>query len=172
MLKQYRKLVTGAVAAAAIATIAAVGVTAAGAATRTGPAVSGTEHFQLMTTSSTASTSSAIGYGVFTDFGVDHPGAKVDTITLQHGSFQVTHSKGTGTQHFNPKTCLFQISQQGTYTVGNGTGKYAGIKGSGTYQLSILGIGAKSGGVCANPQTTPALAFHQVINASGPVTLP
>jgi hypothetical protein len=50
-----------------------------------------------------------------------------------------------------------------------GTGKYAGISGSCTYQLSILGIGAKSGGKCV--QNKPPVAFHQVINASGPVCL-
>ena len=47
----------------------------------------------------------------------------------------------------------------------------AGITGNGTYQLSILGIGARnSKGQCS--QSAPPVAWHQVINASGPVTLP
>ena len=61
-------------------------------------------------------------------------------------------------------------SQDGTYKLLSGTGAYAGISGSGTYQLSILAIGASSGGKCV--QNKPPVAFHQVINASGPVSLP
>ena len=43
-----------------------------------------------------------------------------------------------------------------------GTGAYAGISGSGKYQYSALGIGAKSGGKCS--QSKPPVAWHQVIN--------
>ena len=58
----------------------------------------------------------------------------------------------------------------GTYTLTSGTGTYAGITGNGTYKLSILAIGARSGGKCS--QSKPPVAWHQVINASGPVSLP
>lgn len=164
-----RKIIISALTAAAAAAV----VSSAGlAAASTHAAVTGTEHFQLMTTSATSSTSSVIAYGVFTAPGADHAGSKVDTVDFPGGTVQIAHSQGTGTQHFNPKTCLFQLNLKGTYTLKNGTGKYAGISGSGTYQLSILSIGAKSGGKCASPQTTPPVAFHQVINASGPVSLP
>lgn len=158
-------------AVGAVAMVAVLGGTAvAGASSRS--TVSGTEHFQLMTTSATSTSISTITYGLFTDYGVDHPGGSTDTVALKAGSFKVTHSKGTGTSHFNPKTCLFQINLKGTLTIGSGTGKYTGISGTGTYQLAILGVGAKSGGTCANPQTTPPVAFHQVINGTASVTLP
>ena len=58
----------------------------------------------------------------------------------------------------------------GTYKLTGGTGHYAGITGHGTYKLSILAIGARSGGTCS--QSRPPLAWHQVINATGPATLP
>ena len=113
-----------------------------------------------------------IASGVFTASGVDHEhqATNTATFTFSNGTINLKHSNGTGTQHFDPKTCLLTISQHGTYKLVSGTGKYAGISGSGTYQLSILGIGAKSGGKCV--QNKPPVAFHQVINASGPVTLP
>lgn len=168
MLKHYRKLLTGAVTAGAIATITATGITAASA--HTGPAATGTEHFQLMSTSATSKTSSIIAYGVFTAGGTDtRTTSSTDTVTFPKGTFVITHSKGTGTQSFNPKTCLLKINVKGTYSLGSGTGAYATISGSGTYQLNILAIGAKSGGTCS--KTLPPVAFQQVIRASGPVTL-
>jgi hypothetical protein len=81
----------------------------------------------------------------------------------------ITHSKGTGTQSFNPKTCLLTVNVKGTYSLGSGTGAYAHLSGTGTYQLSILAVGAKSGGKCT--KTLPPPTFQQVISASGPVSL-
>jgi len=162
-----RKILTSAVTVAAAAAMLG-GAGLAAASTHTG--TSGTENFQLMTTSATSPTSSIIASGVFTAPGVDHSGNKVDTVVFPGGSFQIAHSKGTGTQHFDPKTCLMTISQHGTYKLSGGTGKYAGISGSGKYQFSALGIGASSGGKCV--QNKPPVAWHQVINASGPVSLP
>jgi hypothetical protein len=168
MLKYRRKLVTGAAAAAAAATVAVTGISAASAHAR--PAVSGTEHFQLMTTSATAKTSSIIGHGVFTAGGTDTvTSSSTDTVTFPNGTFKITHSKGTGTQHFDPKTCLLQINEKGTYKLGSGTGAYANLSGSGNYQVSILAVGAKSGGKCST--TLPPPSFQQVITASGPVSL-
>jgi hypothetical protein len=106
---------------------------------------------------------------VFTAGGVDHSGNKVDTAVFSNGSFKIAHSKGTGSQSFNPKTCLMTISQHGTYALSGGTGAYAGISGSGKYQLSILAVAARSGGKCS--RTKPPVAFQQIIKASGPVKL-
>jgi hypothetical protein len=157
------------------AAIGAVSVTAvlggaslAGASAR--PAVSGTEHFQLMTTSATSKTSSIIATGVFTAGGTDtRTTNSTDTVAFPTGTFVITHSKGTGTQSFNPKTCLLKVNMKGTYSLGSGTGAYANISGSGTYQLSILAVAAKSGGTCS--RTLPPTSFQQVIRASGPVSL-
>ena len=62
------------------------------------------------------------------------------------------------------------INQHGKYTVGHGTGKFAGISGHGTYHLSITALGGKSGGKCS--QSKPPVAFQLIIKASGPVSLP
>ena len=163
-----RKILASAVTAAAAAAVIG-GAGLAVASTHAG--VSGTEHFQLMSTSATSNASSLIASGVFTAPATDHEGAhNIGTFTFSNGTIVVKHSNGTGPQSFNPKTCLLTVNQHGTYTVVKGTGAYAGISGSGKYQLSILAIGARSGGKCV--QNQPPVAFHQVINASGPVSLP
>jgi hypothetical protein len=163
-----RKSIMAAVIAAA-ATLALGGAGIAAASTNSGGA-SGIEHFQLMTTSATATTSSVIAYGVFTGAAVDHEVSNnVDRFVFSNGTIRVHHSNGKGPQTFNPKTCLLTINQHGTYLITHGTGKFAGITGHGVYHLSILAIGARSHGKCS--QTKPPVAFHQVINASGPVSL-
>jgi hypothetical protein len=164
-----RKIITSAaVAAAAAAAIGGTGIAMAG----THSAASGTENFQLMTTSATSPSLSVIASGVFTAPGVDHESQKGNTatFTFANGTVSLKHSRGTGKQSMNPKTCLLTVNQHGTYTLTGGTGAYAGITGNGNYQLSILAIGASSGGKCS--QSKPPVAFHQVINASGPVSLP
>ena len=160
-------------AAASAGLITAFGVTAASAASP--PAArsrgSATEHLQLMTTSATSSKSSIIATGVFTAAGVDSSGSKVDTVTLPGGTFKINHSGVThGKQTFNAKTCLLTVSETGRYTLGHGTGRYAGIRGHGRFAFTILAIAARnSHGKCS--MTLPPAAFHQVINASGPIHL-
>ena len=153
------------------ATAAAAAVGGAGlAVASTHSATTGTEHFQMMTTSGNSSTDSVIASGAFTAPGVDHEGRSTATFSFSNGTVTVKHSRGKGTQSFNPKTCLLTVNMHGTYNLTGGTGAYAGITGSGKYQLSILGIAARSGGKCS--MNKPPVAFHQVINASGPVSLP
>ena len=164
-----RKTITATIIAAA-ATVVMGGAGIAAASTHSGGAT-GIEHFQLMTTSATATTSSVIAHGVFTGAAVDHVlSNNVDRFVFPNGAIRVHHSNGKGPQSFNPKTCLLTVNQHGTFLITHGTGKYAGISGHGTYQLSILAIGARSHGKCS--QSKPPVAFHQVINASGPVSLP
>jgi uncharacterized membrane protein len=165
-----RKIITSAaIAAAAVALLGGTGIAAASSHSAT----TGTENFQMMTTSATASTDSVIASGVFTAPGVDHENNNANTakFVFSNGTVSLKHSKGQGQQSFNPKTCLLTINEHGTYTLTGGTGSYAGITGNGKYQLNILAIGARnSAGKCS--QTEAPVAFHQVINASGPVTLP
>lgn len=164
-----RKTITATlVAVAAAAAMGGAGVAAA--ATHSG-GMSGIQHFQLMSTSATATTSSVIAYGVVTGAAVDHVVSNsVDKFVFPNGTIRVHHSAGTGPQSLNPKTCLLRINQHGTYRIIAGTGKFAGISGHGTYRLSILAIAARSAGKCS--QSKPPVAFHEVINASGPVSLP
>ena len=131
-------------------------------------AVTGTEKFQIMTTSATSSTASVIASGVFTAGGVDKQGNKVDTFVFSNGSFKVAHS-GPSTAHLNPRTCLLTIVGHGTFKITGGTGAYAKTSGAGTYKLSILAIAAKVAGKCSMKK--PPTAFQQVVKATGKVTM-
>jgi len=163
-----RKSITSAiVAAAAAAVLSGTGIAAATAHS----AATGTEHFQMMTTSPTGSNAGIIASGVFTAPGVDHEGkGNTATFVFSNGTVSLKHSAGTGQQSFNPKTCLLTVNEHGTYKLTGGTGAYKGITGNGKYKLSILAIGPSKGGKCS--KTGAPVAFHQLINASGPVTLP
>ena len=162
-----RRMLAVAIGAVAVAAV----LSGAGLATAsTTPSKSGTEHFQLVSTSATSSTAPVIAYGVFTAPAVDHMGSNVDKFVFRNGSFKVRHVNGKGgTQSFNPKTCLTKVSQPGTYKIFGGTGKYAGIRGHGKFVFSLLDIGAKNSmGKCT--RTKPPIAVQQIIRASGPVT--
>jgi hypothetical protein len=124
-----------------------------------------------MTTSATAVSEPAIGWGVFTGAGTDHLGTgSTDTFTFAGGSFKETSSNPAGPSSFNPKTCLFQAAGKGTYKISGGTGKYKGISGHGTYTISDLGIDARTKSGACNQNAAP-IAFQQTITATGPVKL-
>ena len=132
--------------------------------------VSGTENFQIVSTSATSSTASVIATGVFTAGGVDHMGNKADTFVFPNGHLQGRAQGPHARKHVNQKTCLITIIGHGTFKVSGGTGAYSKISGSGTYKLNILAIGATSGGKCSHEQAA-GLAFQQIINATGKVSL-
>jgi len=165
------KVLAVASAVAAAGTLAVAGLTAASASPAARPGVSGIERFQLMSTSATSNTSSIIALGkVFTAGGVDHAGNKVDTVVFPDGTFQIRHSAGKGTPHFNPTTCLNVIRVHGTYSLQHGTGRYAGISGHGIYHVSVLIVAARSAqGKCSD--RLPPTAFQQLITAQGPARL-
>jgi hypothetical protein len=169
MAGNYKALLIVTIAGA----IAVSGATAASAASpgTVRSLASGTEHFHYMTTSATSSKASIIATGVFTGGGVDTSGKTADTVTFPRGTFKINHPGAThGKQTLNPRTCLFTDSETGSYTLGGGTGAYAGISGHGTAVITILAVTARnSAGKCS--MTLPPAAWQQVINASGPVHL-
>ncbi len=106
---------------------------------------------------------------MFTAGGVDHSGNSAAKAVFPGGTFQIKHPAGKGPQTFSPKTCLFTLSQHGTYTLAHGTGRFKDIKGHGKYQISVMELAARSGGKCS--QTKPPAAFQLIIRASGPAKL-
>ena len=97
--------------------------------------------------------SSAIARGVFTAAGQARLGdARIGTITFPGGTIVLSHHAGHGSSHFDPKGCLSVVSQSGTYQIVRGTGRYAGISGHGTYQLSLQIVAARAhGGLLLGP---------------------
>ena len=163
-----RKSVKLALAATAAAIATTTGVTAASAAPAARHAASGTEYIQVMSASVAPGPASAIARGVFTAAGQARLGdARVGTITFPGGTIVLSHRPGRSTSRFYPGGCLSVISQSGSYQIVRGTGRYAGISGHGTYQLSLEIVAARAGGHCSSAK--PPLAQQELLRLSGPV---
>ena len=172
MLKRHTRIYAAVGALLTAGALAGTGAVAASAAPagHARSAVSGIEHFQFMTTSPTATSDSAIATGLFADGGkIRKVNSNPSIVALSRGTFRVRHSQGRGKPTFNARTCLFRLHVVGTYRLSHGTGKYAGIRGHGTYHLSIISVQPRSHGKCA--KNARPLAFQQVIRASGPAHL-
>src|ERR1022692_1384245 len=95
-MRTYRtKLFAAASVVVAAGTVAVSGLAPASASPAAKPAASlsasGTEHFQIMTTSETARKTHVIADGVFTAGGADVSGNKTDTIMFSGGTFKIRH---------------------------------------------------------------------------------
>jgi len=143
----------------------------AGAAATSHPAVSGTEHFQLMVISPALTTGRVIVSGVFTAGGTEHVGTKADKLVFPTGTFKAAHSRGIGGKvTLNHRTCLYTARGfHGRITLSGGTGAYAGISGTGTYHFSELAILARSGGKCT--LTKPPVSAEFLVRSSASVSL-
>jgi len=163
-----RNLVKLALAATATAGITVTGVTVASAAPA---AATGTEYIQVMSASVTpglTGPASAIARGVFTAAGQARlGGARAGTLTFPGGTIVLSHRAAKDSSRFYPAGCLSVISQSGSYRIVRGTGRYAGISGHGTYQLSLEIVAARVGGRCSSAR--PPLAQQELLRLSGPV---
>ena len=163
-----RKPVKLVLAAAAAAITATAGVTAASAAPAATHAASGTEYIQVMSASVAPGPASVIARGVFTAAGQVRLGnAKVSTIRFPGGTIVLSHRQAHGSERFSPASCLSLVSQSGSYRIVRGTGRYAGISGHGTYQLSLEIVAARAGGHCSSAR--PPLAQQELLRLAGPV---
>jgi hypothetical protein len=156
--------------ALALAAVGAGGVGLAAAATSGSAATRhGVEHLVIMGASTRSSSDSVIVTGAFTAGGSIDLGANTGKIALDGGSLTLVPDFGPARHSFNSATCLMTISGRGTYTLGHGTRRYAGISGSGRFTVSIRQVNVReSDGKCS---ATKAAAYQGVITGSGPVTL-
>jgi|SRR5580692_10619337 hypothetical protein len=177
-----RKTVAALISAAATVTmITGAGVATAAtshpagthrAATRaavTQRAVTGTEHFQDVSASLTSNKSPVAAYGAFNAGGVDTQlGHRTDLFKFPGGSFLIKHKATRSSQHFSKTACAGVQRQRGTYKISGGTGKYAGITGSGHFRLRVLIVARHTAHGCSQRP----VAVQVIIRAHGPVTLP
>ncbi len=173
-----RKMLAALIGAAATVTmITGAGVASASPthpATITHPAsahraVTGTQHFQDVSTSLTGNRSKVVAYGVFNASGVDIATSNTrDTFRFPGGSFRVRHKVTHSRSHFSKRTCAGTQSQRGTYKISRGRGRYAGISGHGRFTVSALIVARHTAHGCSNKP----IAVQVVIRARGPVTLP
>jgi hypothetical protein len=156
------KLATGITAISAVTIIAGAGMAAASAS----PGGTRTEHLRIMSTKATSDRLSVIATGAFTAGGYDIPAATTDTLVFPGGTLKFRHVTHHFTATANPTTCLLTETQQGTFTMGHGTGKYAGIQGSGKFVTSIAAVTAKNdAGQCTHVEA-PA-TFQGITTADG-----
>lgn len=164
-----RKIVTALIGAATTAMMIS-GAATAQATPRPGAAA--TEHFQEMVASPASHKAKVIVYGAFTAAGVDvEHSNNTDTFKFPGGSFLVTPKIAGVTKHLNRATCLLTADLRLTYTISRGTGRFAGIRGSGHATIADLEITARnSSGACSTSK--PLLAQQVFARGRGPVTLP
>ena len=176
-MRRVRALAVAVTGAGAVAAVIGLAVPAGASPVAARPAaISGTEHFQAVSSSATALTQPVIAWGPFAAGGVDHENnssaaTSTDLFTFPGGSFKVTHTTKSMSQTANTKTCFFEFGGKGTYKLSGGTGKYKGISGSGKFTLTVLAIAAKTKTGACNMNANP-VAQQQIISASGPVRLP
>lgn len=97
----------------------------------------------------------------------DNQGQSIDQVTCPTGTFAVDHTStgNDGTFTFNQLICVgvFQF-RNGPFTVGDGTGAYAGIHGSGLATGSTLQVAPRlpSGACNTDPNATPVAGFTQI----------
>lgn len=162
-------MITGAGAATAASSHPAGPHPAAARAAVTQRAVTGTEHFQDVSASLTSNKSPVAAYGAFNAGGVDTQlGHRTDLFKFPGGSFLIKHKVTRSRQHFSKTACAGVQRQRGTYKISGGTGKYAGISGSGHFRLRVLIVARHTAHGCSQRP----VAVQVIIRAHGPVTVP
>jgi hypothetical protein len=173
MLRAPAKVIAAAVTAAAIG---GATITAASADVSMSAARHGREHFTLMAalarTADASFDASIIGTGLFTDGGTIHIGKRASSaeMKLGRGTIRLTTTIGSGgIFNANPSTCLTTQTASGTYKLSRGTGRYAGISGSGHFTTTVHFVSARNrDGSCSQNRE---LAYQAVVTLTGTATL-
>jgi hypothetical protein len=174
-IRRVRALAVAVTGAAAVAAVIGLAVPAGASPAAGSAAVSGAEHFQLITLSPTATTLSVTSWGVDTMAGTDHEGSSntntaTDKLVYPKGTFKVTHT-GPFSMKMNSKSCFITGTSKGTIKISGGTGAYKGISGKGTYSLTVIGIAPKTKSGACNQNANP-VGFQEVVTANATVKLP
>ena len=87
-----------------------------------------------------------------------------DRFEFPDGNVFIRHKpdQDSGTESFDPVTCLFKFTERGTWKTVKGTGAYADVQGSGTYRARGAGFG------CDDSQ--PPEVFYFRVVAKGPLS--
>lgn len=134
------------------------------------PASSGrTEYFRVASTNA-AGPGAIIVTGVVNDGGIEDPGPAADHAVFGDGTFRIDHSVGHPTASFNPKTCVGTITQTGPFRVYDGTGRFAGLGGSGTYRFFATYTTARNAAGCTKAMTAYIETINGVLTVSPSVT--
>jgi hypothetical protein len=154
-------------------TVSGTGIAAASAQPSAPASRHGTEHFTFMFASTSTDVGSIIATGRFTDGGTINifPFRPSYGMKLGAGTIRLTlTSPHPPSSKTNRATCLTTVSERGTYKLSHGTGRYAGIRGTGRFTATdrLVSHHRRSGG-CATGRSP--LAEQTIFTLSGPVTL-
>ncbi len=111
-----------------------------------------TEYFHVASTAPSGP-GTIIITGVADAGGTEHPGQAIDDATFAGGGFRIDHSAGHPSARFNAETCVGTINQTGPFSVIDGTGRFSGLAGSGTYVFRALYTTARDGRGCTKVMT-------------------
>jgi hypothetical protein len=89
-------------------------------------------------------------------------GQNLDKFVFAGGAVWVSHSVSSQNQTMDPRSCLGQFTESGTYSLIKGSGVYRGVSGNGTYTAKGTSRGC-------DPKTQTSRYFVQ---ASGWTNLP
>jgi hypothetical protein len=158
-----RTLITAVTLVSAAAMMSGAGLALASASAS--PGSSRHENFRIISTSETAKTHSVIATGSFMAGGSIVLGRTIDKAYLYKGTFEITRHISYRTPPAPPRRCILGVTERGTYTLSHGTGRYAGIRGTGKFTSQITLVFARTGS--ANCGRT--VAFQQIMHESGTV---
>jgi hypothetical protein len=111
-----------------------------------------------------------VAHGDITGGGKDSAANGYDVLHLGGGTLRINHpdSKSKYHQKLNPTTCFASFTITGPYTLGGGTGKYAGYTGRGTYTVTGEAVARRTSGGACNLKANPSVEAAY-IRASGTV---
>lgn len=156
-------------AAAVLAVSAAAIAGGPGAASAAAsPVHSSGEHLRIVSTRAASHRLSVIATGAFTAGGYEIPRRGGGVIVFPGGTLTLKLFENTGTGSVS-STCLFTQTARGRFTIGHGTGRYAGITGSGKARATSIAITAKNAaGKCLH-LNDPA-TYQAITTANGNIT--
>lgn len=137
--------------------------------TTTAPAVAATTGAERFTLFGQDETATVIATGTWLAVGesvtIDDNN---DLFVFPNGAFKVNHPQTGGSDTFNERACVGASTFNGTFTLSQGTGAYAGISGSGAYSGKAVFWSPRTATGCSG--TGGGSTFF--VNATGTTTLP
>jgi hypothetical protein len=110
--------------------------------------------------------------GAFTDTGsISLAGdGKSATLHLRSGTIAMSHGRGTSRQSLDRANCRATLIESGLkYRITGGTGKYAGMTGNGSAELTLVASLPKQHGTCNASQSAVPTSARETFTATGPV---
>jgi hypothetical protein len=147
---------------------AAIAGGSAAASAAASPAHSSAEHLRIMSTRAASHRLSVIATGAFTAGGYEIPRSGGGLIVFPGGRLTLKLTENTGSGSAS-STCLFTQTGRGSFTIGHGTGRYAGITGSGNASTASIAVTAKNAAGNCIHLNDPA-TYQAITTANGRVT--